>query len=112
MFERQNQPAKAIDNIEKAQQKHQRNALHYQIGKVAAEYNIQLQKGERCLRTYLDNYSAADGVPKAWAHYRLAQIHRHKKNKEQALKHIDLAIAELPSVEPFRDQKELILKLE
>lgn len=111
LFERQNQPEKAISNIETAQKKHQRNALHYQIGKVAAEYNIQLQKGERCLHTYLDNYSAVDGVPKAWAYYRLAQIHRHKRNKEHALKHIDLAIEELPEIKTFKDEKKKILKL-
>ncbi len=111
LYERQEKPEKAIENIETAQQKHQRNALHYQIGKVAAEYNIQLQKGERCLHVYLDNFSAADGVPKAWAHYRLAQINKHKKNKSKALKHIDLALAELPKIKTFREEKEKILKL-
>ena len=78
-YENKKQAEKAIENIEQAHKKHHRNALHYQIGKVAAEYNIQLEKGEQCLQTYLKNYSAADGVPKAWAHYRLAQIHTHKK---------------------------------
>tara|TARA_R110001583_G_scaffold108059_3_gene256755 strand:+ start:587 stop:1537 length:951 start_codon:yes stop_codon:yes gene_type:complete len=111
LYESKNQPEKAIANIEEAQKKHNRNALHYQIGKVAAEYNIQLQKGAQCLNTYLKNYSPKDGVPKAWAHYRLAQIHMHKNNKNEALKHIDLAIAELPKVKPFKEQKEKILKI-
>ncbi|GAA4962047.1 hypothetical protein [Algibacter aquimarinus] len=111
LYENENEPKKAIENIEKAQKKHSRNALHYQIGKVAAEYNIELKKGEQCLQTYLKNYSAEDGVPKAWAHYRLAQIHMHRHNKNQALKHIDLAIAELPKVKPFKKQKEKILSL-
>tara|TARA_R110002049_G_scaffold18043_1_gene69403 strand:- start:1757 stop:2707 length:951 start_codon:yes stop_codon:yes gene_type:complete len=110
-YESKNQPEKAIANIEEAQKKHNRNALHYQIGKVAAEYNIQLQKGEQCLNTYLKNYSPEDGVPKAWAHYRLAQIHMHKNNKNEALKYIDLAIAELPKVKSFKVQKEKILNL-
>ncbi len=110
-YENQNQPKKAIQNIEVAQQKYQRNALHYQIGKVAAEYNVELQKGEQCLQTYIENYSAADGVPKAWAHYRLAQIHTHQKNKEQALKQINLAIAQLPEIKPFKVQKSKILNL-
>lgn len=110
-YESKKQPEKAISTIEQAQKKHHRNALHYQIGKVAAEYNIQLAKGEQCLQTYLKNYSAADGVPKAWAHYRLAQIHTLKNNKTQALKHIDLAIAELPKIKPFKKQKEAIINL-
>ncbi|KAA5828126.1 tetratricopeptide repeat protein [Algibacter amylolyticus] len=111
LYEKEKQPEKAIKTIEEAQQKHQRNALHYQIGKVAAEYNIELQKGEQCLQTYIKNYSESDGVPKAWAHYRLAQINVHKNNKETALKHIDMALAQLPKIKPFKDQKQKILNL-
>ncbi|GAA4805766.1 hypothetical protein [Litoribaculum gwangyangense] len=110
-YESKNEPQKAIKNIEEAQDKHPRNALHYQIGKVSAEYNVELQKGEQCLHMYLKNYSAEDGVPKAWAHYRLAQINMHKNNKEEALKYINLAIAELPKIKPFKEQKEKILNL-
>lgn len=110
-YENTKQPHKAIKNIEETQQKHQRNALHYQIGKVAAEYNVQLQKGERCLNVYLKNYTAADGVPKAWAYYRLAQIQTHNKNKTEALKNINLAIKALPDRKVFKTQKEHILKL-
>ena len=109
LYENEKEPEKAIENIEAAHKKHQRNAMHYQIGKVAAEYNIELQKGARCLQTYLDNYSAEDGVPKAWAYYRLAQIHMHKKNKQEALRYIELAIAEFPRIKPFKAYKERIL---
>jgi tetratricopeptide (TPR) repeat protein len=111
LYESKNEPQKAIKNIEEAQGKHKRNALHYQIGKVAAEYNIELQKGEQCLQTYLNNYSLEDGVPKAWANYRLAQIQMHQKNKSEALKYINLAIAELPKIKPFKQEKEKILSL-
>ena len=111
LYESEKQPQKAIANIEAAQQKHQRNALHYQIGKVAAEYNIELHKGEQCLKTYLKNYSLEDGVPKAWAHYRLAQIQTYNSNKVEALKHIDLAIDELPKIKSFQEEKVKILRL-
>ncbi|WP_337992837.1 tetratricopeptide repeat protein [Flavivirga sp. 57AJ16] len=109
LYENEKEPEKAIENIEAAHKKHQRNAMYYQIGKVAAEYNIELQKGAQCLLIYLENHSAKDGVPKAWAHYRLAQIYMHKKNKQEALKYIELAIAELPKIKPFKEQKEKIL---
>lgn len=105
LYENQKQPQKAIQNIEAAQKKHQRNALHYQIGKVAAEYNTQLEKGEQCLQTYITNYSAKDGVPLAWAYYRLAQIYKHKNNKEEALKWIDKAIINLPKIKVFQEEK-------
>lgn len=66
LYEKENQTEKAIQTIDDAQKQHQRSALHYQIGKVAAEYNVELQKGEACLQTYLKNYSSQDGVPKGW----------------------------------------------
>ena len=105
------QPEKAIANIEKAQVKHKRNGLHYQIGKVAAEYNIQLDKGEHCLKVYLENYTAVDGVPKPWVYYRLAQIYKHRKNKQEATKWIDKAIVGLPKIKTFKKEKEQILSL-
>jgi len=110
-YENNNEPEKAMATIQASQAKHQRNALHYQIGKVAAEYNIQLDKGAKCLFSYIENYSPKDGVPKAWAHYRLAQIFKHQSNKVNALKHIDLAISELPKIEVFKTEKERILNL-
>ena len=97
--------------MRRPKKKHQRNALHYQIGKVAAEYNIELQKGEACLQTYLKNYTSQDGVPKAWAYFRLAQIHQHKKDKKEALRYIDLALAELPEIKPFIKERKTILRM-
>lgn len=111
LYESKKEPKKAIQNIEEAQKKHQRNALHYQIGKVGAEYNVELQKGEQCLQVYLKNYSPEDGVPKAWAHYRLAQINTYKNNKTEALKHINIALEELPKIKTFKEQKKKILSM-
>jgi tetratricopeptide (TPR) repeat protein len=110
-YEKNNEPEKALATMEASQAKHQRNALHYQIGKVAAEYNIQLNKGAKCLFTYIENYSPKDGVPKGWAHYRLAQIFKHQSNKGNALKHIDLALLELPNIDVFKAERQNILKL-
>jgi tetratricopeptide (TPR) repeat protein len=110
-YEKQKQPEKALANLEVAKTKHARNALQYQMGKIAAEYNIEWQKGVQCLQTYLKNYSPEDGVPKAWAHYRLSQIYAHKKNKQAALKYIDLALAESPEMKSFKQEKLKILKL-
>ncbi|OBX22675.1 MULTISPECIES: tetratricopeptide repeat protein [Bizionia] len=110
-YEKQQQPEKAIATIEASQKKHERNAVHYQIGKVAAEYNLQLEKGESCLKRYIANYSVEDGVPKAWANYRLAQIYKHQKRKKEALKYIDLALGELPEIDVFSVEKAAILNL-
>jgi len=111
LYENEKQPKKAIANLEASKKVHKRNAMHYQIGKVCAEYNIQLKKGENCLLTYIKNHSAKDGVPKAWAYYRLAQIKKHQNKKEKALKYINLAIDNLPEIEVFEEEKEKILGL-
>ena len=111
LYEKEGKSTEAISNIEAAHLKHKRNAMHYQIGKVCADYNVQLEKGEFCLKVYIENYSAKDGVPKAWAYYRLAQIYKHKKNKEQATVWIDKAIVSLPKIEVFKTFKEEIESL-
>ncbi len=110
-YESEKQPEKAISNIEASSKTHERNAMHYQIGKVCAEYNLQLEKGENCLLTYIENYSAKDGVPKAWAYYRLAQIKKYQKEKNKALEYINMAISELPEIKPFKEEKTEILSL-
>lgn len=110
-YKNENQPANAIKNIEEAQQKHQRNALHYQIGKVCADYNLQLEKGEKCLNIYMANHSAKDGVPIEWAYYRMAQIQKHKGNKIEALKWIDKALMVRSNFKYAIKEKEAILKL-
>lgn len=104
-YEAQNEPEKAIGNLEVAHQNLQRNAMHYQIGKVCADYNIQLDKGEKCLKAYLSHHSSRDGVPKAWAYYRLAQIYKHKNDIAKAIEWIDMAIVDLPKIEVFKEFK-------
>ncbi|WAC03607.1 hypothetical protein N7U66_09140 [Lacinutrix neustonica] len=111
LYEKEGKANEAITTIEASNVKHNRNAMHYQIGKVCAEYNVQLEKGERCLKQYISHYSAKDGVPKSWAYYRLAQIYKHKANKTEALLWIDKAIADLPKIEAFKDEKKAINNL-
>lgn len=106
LYEKEGKSIEAISNIEAAQVKHKRNAMHYQIGKVCADYNVQLEKGELCLKTYINNYSAKDGVPKAWAYYRLAQIYKHKKDNAESAIWIGKAISNLPKIKVFKEFKE------
>ena len=110
-YENNNQPQKAIAIIEAAKEKHENNELNYEIGKVAGEYNVELEKGKQSLMIYLQNCSGEDKSPKAWGHYRLAQIYKHKGDKVKALDHINLAISELPNVKSFKKEKETILNL-
>ncbi|WP_282134377.1 tetratricopeptide repeat protein [Seonamhaeicola maritimus] len=110
-YENQNEPLKAIGNLEKAYRKHNRNAMHYQIGKVCADYNIQLDKGERCLKAFIKNHSVKDGVPLEWGYFRLAQIRKNKLDKPGALKWINKALATKVDFEQAEEEKAKILAL-
>ncbi len=104
-------PDKAITNMEEAYEKHNLNALHYQIGKVAADYNIHLEKGERCLKAYISNYSARDGVPVEWAYFRLAQIYKHKSDKKMAMHWIGKALEKRPDFKQALEERSTIQKI-
>ena len=110
LYEKNDQPLKAIANIEKSHKKHQRNAMHYQIGKVAADYNLQLDKGEKCLYLYITNYTSKDGVPVSWAYYRLSQIFKHRGDKQKALEWINKALV-IEKLDPFTEHKTKVLKM-
>lgn len=111
LYKTENKPAKAIATIEEAYEKHNKNHLHYQIGKVSADYNIELDKGERCLKMYIKNHSAKDGVPIEWAYFRLAQIHKNRHNKAEALKWIDKALSVRQDFKQAKEEKDKILSL-
>lgn len=110
-YQNQNRPDNAVANMEEAYEKHNQNALHYQIGKVCADYNIQLEKGERCLKYFIKNHSARDGISIEWAYYRLAQIYKNRKDKEEALKWIDKALEERSNFKQAKKEKQKILAI-
>lgn len=111
LYENTNQPEKALQTATSCLEKHDRNQIHYQIGKIAAQYNLDAQLGISCLHKYLDNYSVADGVPKDWAYFRLAQIYKNLGDKSNALKWIDKALAQRPTFQEAKEEKSKILAL-
>jgi len=110
-YENQDRPLEAISTIEKANKKLNRNSLNYQLGKICANYNLELEKGEMCLMKFIDNYSVKDGVPLKWAYLKLAQIYKHKNDKSNALKWINKSLANQSDFEPALEEKELILEM-
>lgn len=111
-YEKNNNPEKAFETALEAQKKHsQSNRLHYQLGKIAGQYGIALDQGITCLGLYIDNHSAADGVPKDWAYFRLAQIYKHKGDKRAAQNWIDKALASRPDFKEALTEQQLIKQL-
>ncbi|MAP55160.1 tetratricopeptide repeat protein [Altibacter sp.] len=110
-YEKNNQPKEALETTSRSLKVHKRNQLNYQIGKIAAQYNLDAELGINSLQAYIKNHSAKDGVPKDWAYYRLAQIYKNLGKKATALQWIDKALAERPNFEEAKKEKERILAL-
>ncbi|GAB5401273.1 MAG: hypothetical protein Aureis2KO_28580 [Aureisphaera sp.] len=111
LYESTDQPEKALRTVETCLKFHDRNSLRYQIGKIAAQYNLDAELGINCLQKYIENHSLADGVPKDWAYYRLAQIYKNKGEKDTALAWIDKALHDRPDFREAQEEKEIILGL-
>ncbi|MAK36092.1 MAG: hypothetical protein CMC15_07945 [Flavobacteriaceae bacterium] len=107
-YEKNNKPKEALETANKSLQIHKRNSLNYQIGKIAAQYNLDAELGINCLQAYIENHSVRDGVPKDWAYYRLAQIYKNLGKKNTALQWIDKALADRPDFEQALDEKKRI----
>ncbi|RMB56102.1 hypothetical protein EAX61_15875 [Dokdonia sinensis] len=111
-YEKQGMSAEALATIQEAQEKHKsNNRLHYQLGKVAGQYGIGLDQGIECLNQYIALYSAKDGVPKDWAYLRLAQIYKHKGDKEKAEIWIDKALSSRSDFKEALAEKRIIQAL-
>jgi tetratricopeptide (TPR) repeat protein len=109
LYESTSQPEKALDTAKECLAAHQnRNALHYQIGKIIAQYNLEAQLGINCLKKYLKNHSVKDGVPKDWAYLRLAQIYKNEGNKSKALSWVNKALVARPTFKEATSEKILI----
>ncbi len=111
LYEKNDRPKEAIENASKSLRIHKRNKLNYQIGKIAAQYNLESDLGIQCLNAYIKNYTVRDGVPLDWAYYRMAQIYKNLGQKSKALSWIGKALESRPDFQEALSEKKLILAL-
>jgi tetratricopeptide (TPR) repeat protein len=112
LYEKNNEPEKALATAKECLAIHkERNSLHYQIGKITAQYNLEAQIGIDCLETYIKNHSVKDGVPKDWAYFRLAQIYKNQGKKQEALDWIDKALVSRSDFKEAQQEKKIIQAL-
>lgn len=111
LYEKIEKPKEAIANASESLKIHKRNKLNYQIGRIAAQYNLETDLGIRCLRAYIENYTVRDRAPLEQAYFHLAQIYKNLGKKEEALAWINKAIAEHPQFEEALMEKKRILAL-
>jgi tetratricopeptide (TPR) repeat protein len=104
-------PEKAMVTLEKALEFHRDNQLHYQLGAISADHDVQAQKGIASLNSYIKNHNFNDELALEWAYLRLAQIYKNENNKSLALLYIGNALSKNPDFSLALEEKELILKL-
>ena len=83
---------KAMEYIDTVNEDYPRNNINYQIGKTAANYNINLEDGIKHLNRYIKNYSLTDNVSLHWIYLQLARIYKLKYDKNKALISIEKAL--------------------
>ncbi|CAM4183002.1 tetratricopeptide repeat protein [Gillisia hiemivivida] len=87
------------------------NSLNYELGKVAAELNLESQYGMQLLDTYTKNYSYKDRCSMEWVYLRKAQILVNMRNKKAALAYIDKALTLKADFNEALDEKKRIHEL-
>ncbi len=102
---------KALSQINRPYSTTDQNYLNYEFGKITAEYNSDLQKGIKLLDAYISNYNYKDIHSLEWAYYRKAQIQAHLKNKSEANKNINKALALRNDFEEAKLEKKKIQEL-
>ncbi len=102
---------KSLSQITRPHSTAEQNYLNYEFGKVTAEYNTDLQKGLKLLDAYIINYNYKDIHALEWAYYRKAQIHTLLKNKPEASKLINQALALKSDFEEAKLEKRKIQEL-
>ena len=111
LYENNDQPVQAIQNLEDSLRKFDRNQLNYQIGKICAQYDMESNRGLVYLERYISNHSVKDGVPLDWAYFRKAQIYRNMNNKDEAYNWINKALAARSDFKEALAEKKLILQM-
>jgi tetratricopeptide (TPR) repeat protein len=66
--------------------------INYQVGKVASISGIALERGEACLKSYLNHKPQANEPSIGGAYFRLGMIQEKKGNKTEAKKLYEIAI--------------------
>ena len=68
------------------------NSLNYELGKVAAELNLESEYGLKLLDAYIKEYNYKDIYSLEWVYLRKAQIMANLNKKSQALSYIQKAL--------------------
>jgi len=88
-----------------------RNYLKYELGEAAVNNEIQLEKGKKFLKEYIDDYGYKDLKSPAWAYLRLAQIERLQNNQHAALEYIKESLKIDPDFDKALIEKQKIQRL-
>lgn len=109
--EAENYYMKAMEYIHTIDEEYPRNNINYQIGKIAANYRVNLNEGLIHLNRFIKNHSSSDNVSLDWIYYQMARIFKHKNDKTNALVNIEKALSLRPDFDEAIKEKKRIEKL-
>lgn len=101
----------ALKYVTSINESYPRENIHYQIGKICARYNVEHQTGLKHLNWFLEIQKPSGNIAPEWAHYQMSIIYKKQKNKPEALKSIDKALAAKPDFKQGLEQKRAILAM-
>jgi tetratricopeptide (TPR) repeat protein len=85
-----------------------RNGLNYELGKIAAELQVESHYGLELLDTYMQNYSYKDIYSLEWVYLRKAQIYRNLEQPREAKQFIEKSLTLRANFKEALDEKERI----
>jgi tetratricopeptide (TPR) repeat protein len=103
-YARQKEYAKAFEVYEKLLERDAgQMAAGYQIGRLASVSGQNLERGEECLRRYLEHEPGPDEPSLASAHYRLGLLYEKRGSRELARREFSAALEIEPSQADARE---------
>ncbi|WP_224489021.1 tetratricopeptide repeat protein [Robertkochia flava] len=77
-----------------------RENIHYQFGKIASKYGINMEEGLRHLRHYESRYNPYSRIGLEWIYYHMAMIYKSLNEPENAMAYIQKSLRVVPGFEP------------
>ena len=97
----------ALEEAKKNKNLVKRNYQNFELGERAASFDLMPDMAVYFLENYVKNYNYKDLKSPAWAHFHIAKMQAAQENRDQALSHVNKALAvkfNFPEAEKLKQQ--------
>ena len=106
-----NEVSKALNTAKNNKNLITRNYLYFELGERATSFDLEPELAVKYFQEYIENHNYKDLKSPAWAYYHIAKIKASQNKKEEALKNINLAIAQKFNFPEAEKEKQRILEM-